>query len=1148
MNKDIIKKPTNKKVKLLKMLFAGLGATISVQLTAAVILGARNVKEKPHKKLDFEKLLKSVRKLDSSIVSLYKDDPTITEINIPENIKEIDENTFSGFKYVKKITISKSTGIVKQNAFSKMDSLEEIHIKDKSHIIGTHDLNNKVKIRFGEKLFSKLEWKNLWNKSNLNLDDNILSLSYDAFKGLDKIKEINTNKVSSISSNAFSGLNLEKLHLGDEINNIVNNNLFQNLTINKLFIGKALMLKSLTNQYKNTKINDVILKDSLTSVPNEAFSNMLTLKNVTLSENIKTIGDYAFANTSLENIDLKNVEELKDYSFANTKLANINLKNVKKLGSSIFKGLNFGEMTLSDSIENVVSDALAGLVIRKLKIGKALNLFANQLRNTNLSEVEFLNSISKIPKNAFEGVSTLNKVTLSDSINEIDDYAFSKTNISGIDLKNVTKLGEYVFDSLYFKELILKDTLTSYSSNSFRGLRVNKLTIGKFLEKLNSNTLEQMTIREVNLLESIDHIPNSIFNGVKTLENVTFSDSIKTIGDYAFSNTLIKKLDIKNVNVINKNAFKNAYLFEDFKSWDKIETIDDNAFENTRIAKFVAPKTLKKLGKEVFKNCDMFEMELLNEIQDVSSESFKDLSVSHLTLGKIVDGNDSQYNIFNGKSLVKDFRRIKDLTIKKSVSKIQNSSLSKGEFNNVVLEDGIEEIDDLSFAESGIKKITIPNSLKKMSLTSFENIPKIREVTIGDSLRDCENVRGLFVDTAGTISKVSKLNLTLNRNEIEDGFFTKSKNFNENYPTYFDVDEIELSSNITKIGNNAIWGLRTKQMNFQNLTSLGKGNFKWYKLKDVKLGKGLTTLVSEVFANCEINKISMEGVKEIQSKAFYEAKINYEITNTNNVETIGESAFEDCSCSNVKFDNATFVGKRAFYANRELLIASFKKLKKIEDGTFAYCHQLKYAYFHSDLNYVGKLGLHFADITNFDYEKLEYIGERAFESCRSLESITLQNVTKIGEGSFSGCEKLTNIGNGNKLNDNLTDIPDESFSQCHNLILNGDLPSKLESIGKRTLAQMRFINDTVTFNNTKILTIKKYAFSGNPTLKYINFNNKEINIEESCFSWCDELLTFEGRLNVKKVGYQAFSRSPKLKQYQQSDFPNCTDWNDPYAP
>jgi len=37
----------------------------------------------------------------------------------------------------------------------------------------------------------------------------------------------------------------------------------------------------------------------------------------------------------------------------------------------------------------------------------------------------------------------------------------------------------------------------------------------------------------------------------------------------------------------------------------------------------------------------------------------------------------------------------------------------------------------------------------------------------------------------------------------------------------------------------------------------------------------------------------MEGVKEIQSKAFYEAKINYEITNTNNVETIGESAFED---------------------------------------------------------------------------------------------------------------------------------------------------------------------------------------------------------------------------------------------------------------
>jgi hypothetical protein len=45
MSKNIIKKPVNKKVKLLKMIFSALGATVSIQLATAVVLGAKSIKD-----------------------------------------------------------------------------------------------------------------------------------------------------------------------------------------------------------------------------------------------------------------------------------------------------------------------------------------------------------------------------------------------------------------------------------------------------------------------------------------------------------------------------------------------------------------------------------------------------------------------------------------------------------------------------------------------------------------------------------------------------------------------------------------------------------------------------------------------------------------------------------------------------------------------------------------------------------------------------------------------------------------------------------------------------------------------------------------------------------------------------------------------
>ena len=124
------------------------------------------------------------------------------------------------------------------------------------------------------------------------------------------------------------------------------------------------------------------------------------------------------------------------------------------------------------------------------------------------------------------------------------------------------------------------------------------------------------------------------------------------------------------------------------------------------------------------------------------------------------------------------------------------------------------------------------------------------------------------------------------------------------------------------------------------------------------------------------------------------------------------------------------------------------------------------------------------------------IGERAFEFCDSLTSVTLpDSLTSIGESTFHRCTSLENI----TLPDSLTSIGDGAFYYCYSL-KSITLPDGLTSIGNRTFDNCSSL-ESITLPD-KLASIGESAFYSCHDLTTIAFPDSLTLIGQSAFQHC----------------------------------------------
>ena len=143
------------------------------------------------------------------------------------------------------------------------------------------------------------------------------------------------------------------------------------------------------------------------------------------------------------------------------------------------------------------------------------------------------------------------------------------------------------------------------------------------------------------------------------------------------------------------------------------------------------------------------------------------------------------------------------------------------------------------------------------------------------------------------------------------------------------------------------------------------------------------------------------------------------------------------------------------------------------------------------------------DLVTFDefqyFTNVTTIGERAFNNCSKLTSITLPNsVTSIGDGAFAECSSLPSVD----IPNGVTSLGNSVFGRCLSLT-SIILPNGITKLGDSTFEACYNLQSVTLPENLKV--IGSHAFYECSNLESIDIPENVKIIEEASFQSCNKL-------------------------------------------
>ncbi len=622
---------------------------------------------------------------------------------------------------------------------------------------------------------------------------------------------------------------------------------------------------------------------------------------------------------------------------------------------------------------------------------------------------------------------------------------------------SVVSVGASAFKyCLIMTSVTIPVSVTSIGASAFSGCRhLTSVTIPESVTFIGDSAFSGCTsLSSIDFPQNITTIAKGICSGGTGLTSITIPESVTSIGEEAFAGCM--SIATVTCNAVNPpttaasafDVYYSAKLIVPEQSEEQYKTTQPwsrffDAFTFTKDDVTLKYKKIDDRTCEVFGyEGELTELTIPSRANELSVVSIGESAFSDCT------GLTSLSIPYTVSSIgVNAFRNDSSLT---SVS-ITHATNSIGAYafanctglTTAIIPGLLTSIEDgVFYGCTGLTSITIPEGVTNIGNGAFYGCENVKTVT-------CNAINPPTADRF-SFNKYIGVNLIVPAQSVEK--YKTTDPWNVFFLQIGDVlvhseEDATFSFKVISENSSALIGVNLKNYcNFAfpeklyglSLVEIENNVFRNNRyLCEIRLPESLTSIEPELFFGCSSLELVIlpKSLTKIENGVFSQCSNLKSIEIPNSVTTIGDRAFRGCSgLKSATFGNSvTTIGDWAFSGCSRLNSVTFgNSVTTIGDWAFSGCSWLPSIEIPNSVTTIStgafaKCGLMSIEIPN----SVTTISESAFKDCSELMSIEIPNsVTTIGISTFSGCSRLTSVTFGNSV----TSIGDWAFKGCNNII------------------------------------------------------------------------------------------------------------------
>lgn len=592
----------------------------------------------------------------------------------------------------------------------------------------------------------------------------------------------------------------------------------------------------LAGAFQGMNLRKIVMPASITQIGERTFQNNKILEEVWFPESVTSIGGghpgrnaYAgafYGCSSLTTIpSLVQIENIEEAAFAYCAniTGEIDLSSSKTVKENAFYCCSgMSSVKFSSKLESVDAQAFAGCSAlsdvyydENSDVIFSRTSFSSTPWNEKLPTENGIVYMGKVAMAVEQGTEprelTFREGTVSIAHDFLDGNTYEK--IRTVNLPNsVKRIGN---DAFYAGEYI-------YSSNY--GSNIEFINFPEGLIEVGSHAFAyNKRIQKLVLPNSVKYVGDRAFSVMEKLQSVEYN--VPCSGQSAFYDCdMLERVKIgSNVETIGKNMF--SYC----KKLTKVEfeernnsmplSIDEDAFSSCEnITEIILPEGVDSIGKEAFKNCyGLTSVKVPSTLKSIEKSSFSGCE----NLQKII---------------IEDVAAWCNNTFHESLSFEKHLYMNDEEIKDLVIPNTVTSIADYAFWKcTGLNSVTITNNVTSIGDNAFANCDSLISATIGSGV-----------------------------SSIGDNAFYRCSS----------LTSIDIPNTVTSLGSSAFTYCRALASATigDGVTSIGNNTFYWCTaLSSVIIGNGVTSIGNEAFYECDaLTSVTIgSGVTYIGERAFY---------------------------------------------------------------------------------------------------------------------------------------------------------------------------------------------------------------------------------------------------------------------------------------